>query len=151
MTKKRKSISPGLGGNTQKLNDVTDGKFPNDLDYASIFSKVISHKLSDNYTNDLYLQYRMNFAVDFVQTQTPYLMDMGILVINTLNKAVSLVLLLTGFEVQRMDPIGVRRIVFLVKRQRLELVRQSQTMTIAIKLIMKFGGQIRNLSAKIFQ
>ena len=38
---------PGLGRNTQKLDAVVDGKFPDDLYSASIFSKLIGNKLSD--------------------------------------------------------------------------------------------------------
>ena len=56
-------------------------------------------------------------------------------------KVVSLVLLLPGFEGRRMDPIGTHQIVFLVKWQRSEWVRQSNTITIPIKLIFKYGGK----------
>ena len=66
---------------------------------------------------------------------------------------VSSVLLLPGLEGQRMypsDPIGWRRIMSLSKQQLSERVGQGQTRNIAIKLFLKFGGKIRNLSAKIF-
>ena len=53
VTKKRQSTSPGLGRNTQKLDAVVVGNFPNDLDYASIFSKVIGYKLYDISIRDL--------------------------------------------------------------------------------------------------
>ena len=66
-------------------------------------------------------------------------------------KVVSLVISLPGFEGQRMDPIGALWVIFLVNRQWSEWVRQSQTMTIAIKLILEFEGKIRNLSAKTFR
>ena len=80
-------MSSGLGGNTQNLDAVVDGKFPNDLDYASIFSKSISHKLSDSYSNDLYSRCRINFANDSVQTQALNFMDLGIPAISILNKS----------------------------------------------------------------
>ena len=85
VAKKRQSISPGLGGNTQKLDAVVDVKFPNDLDYASIFGKGISHELSDSSSGDLYLPFRMKFANDPVQTHAPHFMDMGLLSINAFN------------------------------------------------------------------
>ena len=56
---KRQSTSPGLGGNTQKLDTVVEGKFPNYMNSASIFSKAIGHKLIDSSSDDLYLRCRM--------------------------------------------------------------------------------------------
>ena len=76
---------PALVWNTQQLDDVVDGKLPNDLDSASIFSKVMGYKLSDGSSDDLYLRYRMEFLADVVQTQTPQFMDMGLPAINTLD------------------------------------------------------------------
>ena len=87
VAKKYQYTSPGLGGNTQKLDAIVDGNLPNDMDYAPIFSKVISHKLSDGSRNDLYLRFRMNPVNDHVQTQSPHFMDMGLLDINTLNES----------------------------------------------------------------
>ena len=55
VTNKRKSTSPAVVGNTQKLDAVVDGNLPDDLDYASIFSNVIGQKLSNGSINDLYL------------------------------------------------------------------------------------------------
>ena len=86
VAKERKSTSPGLGGNTQKLDAVIDGNFPNDLDPASIFSKIMGHKISDGSSDDLYSRCKMNFAGDVVQTQAPQFMDLGFLDINTLNE-----------------------------------------------------------------
>ena len=63
---------------------VINGKFPNDLDSASIFRKVIGYKLSDGYSGNFYRRCRMNFADEPVQTQTPRFMDLGFLVINAL-------------------------------------------------------------------
>ena len=87
VAKKRRPTSPGLGGNTQKLDAVVDGKLPNDLDSASIFSKVIGHKLSKGSSGDLYLRCRTNFANDPVQIQAPHFIGMGLPAIKTLNES----------------------------------------------------------------
>ena len=76
-----------MGGNTQKLDVVIDKKLPNDLDSASIFIKVIGHKLSDGSSYELYLRCRMNFAGDVAQTQISQFMDLGIPTINTLDES----------------------------------------------------------------
>ena len=52
---KRQSTSPTLVKNGQKLDAVIDGKLPDDLDAASVFSKVIGHKPSNGSSGDLYL------------------------------------------------------------------------------------------------
>ena len=53
IAKKQQFTSPVLGRNTQKLDAVVDGNFPNDLDCVSMFSKVIGHKLSKGSSDDL--------------------------------------------------------------------------------------------------
>ena len=83
---KRQYNSTDLAENTRKMNAVIDGKLPNDLNSASIFSKVIGHKLSNGSSGDLYLHCRMNFADDPVQNQTPKFMDLGFLTINTFDE-----------------------------------------------------------------
>ena len=80
-------MSPSLGGNAQKLDTVVDINFSNYLGSTSIFSKVISHKLSNGASGDLYSRCRMNFVNDPVQTQAPQFMNMGLPSINTLNKS----------------------------------------------------------------
>ena len=74
-------------GDTPKLDAVIDGNLPDDLDSASIFSKVIGHKLSDSSSSDIYLLCRIKSAADTVQTQTPQFIDMGLSTINTLNES----------------------------------------------------------------
>ena len=69
-------------GNTKKLDAVVNGKLPDDLDSASIFSKVIDHKLSSGSSDGLYLFCRTTFASDVVQTHTTKFMDLGFLTIN---------------------------------------------------------------------
>ena len=58
---KRQSTSPALVGHTQKLDAFVDGKLSGDLDSASIFNKVIAHKISDGSSVDLYTHSRMKF------------------------------------------------------------------------------------------
>ena len=100
------------------MDAIVDEKFTNDLDSASIFSKVIGQKLPEGSSYDLYSCCRMKFKNDVVQTQTPYLMDLGLPDINTLNESGVPGTSSTMLRSQRMDPIGVRRIMFLVKLQR---------------------------------
>ena len=75
-----------MNENTQKLDAVIDVNLPDDLDYASVFSKIIYHKLSDGYIWDLYSRWRMNIENDSIQTQDPQFMGLGIPYINTLNE-----------------------------------------------------------------
>ena len=88
---KRRSISPDLVGQSQKLDVFIDGKLPNDLDLTYIFSKVFSHKLSDGSSWYLYTRCRMNFVADTVQTQTPQFMDLRFSTINALDENSGLV------------------------------------------------------------
>ena len=64
VSNKRQSNSPDLVGKTQELGAVVDRNFPNDIDYASIFSKVIGQKLSHSSRDDIYTHCRVNFAAD---------------------------------------------------------------------------------------
>ena len=83
VVKKWQSTSPYVVSNKQKLDAGVDQRLPDDLDYASIFSKVIVHKLSDGSGGYLYLRCRMNFVADVFQTKAPQFMDLGLLAINT--------------------------------------------------------------------
>ena len=73
---KWKSTFADLVGNTQKLDAIVDRKLLDDMDSASIFSKLIGYKLSNGYRGVIYLSCRMKFMADVVQTQTPQLMDL---------------------------------------------------------------------------
>ena len=84
---KRQSNSLVLVGQTQKLDAVVDRKFPDDLYSASIFSKVISPKLSNGSSGDLYTYFRVKFTDDSMQTQTPQYMDLGFSTINSLDES----------------------------------------------------------------
>ena len=84
---KQQSTSPHHGQQHPKLDAVVDGKLPDDLDSASIFSKVIGHKISDGSSNDLYLRCRMNYTTDAVQTQVSQFMNLGLPLINTLDES----------------------------------------------------------------
>ena len=81
---KQKSTSPGLVRQPPNLDAVVDGKFPDDMDSASIFSKVIGEKLSYGSFGGLYMSCRMSFAADPVQTKTSEFMDLGFSTINAL-------------------------------------------------------------------
>ena len=83
---KRQSTSPGLVGQTKKLDATVDRKLRNDLDSGSFFSKVIGHKLSHGSSGDFYKRCRINFVADPVQTQTTQLMDIGLETINELDE-----------------------------------------------------------------
>ena len=76
---------PCHGQGFPKLDAVVDGKLRNDWDSASIFSKVMGDKLSDNSSDDLYLRCRMNLASDDVQNEAQQFMDLGLLAIKTFN------------------------------------------------------------------
>ena len=88
---KHYSSSPGLVGQTQKLEAVFDGKFPDDLDSTSISSKVIGHKISNGSSGDLYTRFRMNFADDTVKNQTPQFMNLGLSTINAFYESSALI------------------------------------------------------------
>ena len=68
------------------MDTFVDGKFPNDWDYASVLSKVISCELSHSSSDDLCLRCRMKFSSNAVQTEAPKFVYLGILAINTLNE-----------------------------------------------------------------
>ena len=87
VSNKRQSNPPSLVGNTQKLDAFVDKKFPGDLDSASIFRKVIGHKLSEGSSGDLCSRCRMKIAADVVQTQTPQFIDLGFSTINTFDES----------------------------------------------------------------
>ena len=70
---------------------VIDVNFPNDLDYASILSNIIGHKLSDGSRGDLYTRFRMNFADDTVKNQTPQFMNLGLSTINAFYESSALI------------------------------------------------------------
>ena len=117
---KRKSTSPSLVRQSQKLDAVVDGNLPDKLDLTSIFSKVIGDKIFESFSRDLYTCCRMNFTADPVQTQTPTFVDLGISTINSLDEGSGIITSLIESEGLRMVPIGARLITFLVKLQRLD-------------------------------
>ena len=82
---KLQSTSPGKIGDTKRLDTSIDRNFPDDRNYASIFSKVIGRELPHSYSANLYLRCWMDFASNFVQTKAPQFVDLGILVVNTSN------------------------------------------------------------------
>ena len=87
VVKKRKSTSSAVIRNAQTSDAVVDSNLLDDQDSASIFSKVIGHKLSNGSSDDLYLRCRMNFARNVFQTEAPKFVDLGLPTINTLNES----------------------------------------------------------------
>ena len=67
---------------SNKLDAVIDEKFPDNLVAPSIFTEVMSYKLSKSYIRDLYTRCRTNLAPQFV--------DLGIPTIDALDKGASI-------------------------------------------------------------
>ena len=88
---------PGLGRNTPKLGAILDGKFPDDMYSASIFIKVIGHKLCDGSSSDLYFPCRMNSRGVLSKPRHHNSWIWGFQPSTHWMKAVSLVLPLPGF------------------------------------------------------
>ena len=65
-------------------------KFANILVSPPIFFEVLIDKLSNSYSRDLYIQFRMNFAADPVNIPAPQFVCLGISTINALDKSASL-------------------------------------------------------------
>ena len=65
------------------MDNSVDRKFPDDQDYASIFSKVIGRELSHGSSADIYSLYWMDFASNIVQTEESQFMDLGLTAVNT--------------------------------------------------------------------
>ena len=80
---KLQSTSLGKIRNDQKLDTSIDRKFPNDWDYASIFSKVIGREISHVSIEDLYLRFHMDFISNVVQTKVLQFVYLRILAFNT--------------------------------------------------------------------
>ena len=117
---KRQSTVSDKIGDTQKFDTSVDRNLANYGDSTSIFSKDISRKLSHSSSADLYLRCWVDFASNSVRTEAPKFMDVGLPTVNTLNEVTSLVPLITESEGRRMDPIGLRWIIFLEKLHHLE-------------------------------
>ena len=77
------------------MDAVIDRKFPDDLDSASIFRKVISHKISDGSRGDLYALCRMKFADYPVQSHKSQFIDLGLYTTNALDESSGLINLTT--------------------------------------------------------
>ena len=89
----------------------------------------------------------MNLAADPVNTPAPKFEDLGISTINALDKDASLWTPATRIGRPTDVAHGSTPDHIFEKIQRLETLR-AQSQTITIKLILKFGGEIRNLSPK---
>ena len=146
---KRKSTSQDRR-NFNKLDTSIDGKFTDNLVAPPILTEVNSEKLSHSSSQDLYTLCRTNLAADTVNIPAPQFVNFGLSTINTLDRIASLwnPATIVGNPTDVAHGSAPDRI--FEKLQWLEtMLAQSQTIT--IKLILKFGGKIRNFSAKIMQ
>ena len=92
----------------------------------------------------------MNFAGDVVQTQAPQFMDLEILDINTLNESGVLGTPVT--RIQRPADVAYWRVPDHVfgEATAVGMSAAKSDHDYSHKLILKFGGKIRNFSAKTF-
>ena len=88
---KRQYNSPGFLRQSQKLDAVIERNFPDNLNLTSILNKLLGDKISNSSRRVIYMRYRMNLASNPHQTQTPQLVDLGILNINTFDEGSDLI------------------------------------------------------------
>ena len=147
----RQSNSPGLVRKSQKLDAAVDINFPDNCYLKSIFSKLISDKLSNGSSWDLYMRCRMNRTADTIQTHTPHFVDLGLSTSNALNEGSGPSTPATRIWRPTDGAHWSATNHILVKLQRLDWARQSLATDITIKLSFKLKMKIRNLSAKFFK
>ena len=80
---KLQSTSPDRIKDTQKMDTSIDRKLPDDQYSASIFRKLIGCEIYLGSSTDLYLNCRIDFASNIVQTEAPQIVDLGLLAVNT--------------------------------------------------------------------
>ena len=68
------------------MDAAVDGKFYNNHDLTSIFSKVIVDKLYDSPSQYLCMCCRMNLVSDPVQIMTPQFIELGLSTIDAVDK-----------------------------------------------------------------
>ena len=140
----RKSATPYLI-KSDKFDTSIDGKFTNNMVAPPIFIEVLCDKFSDSYIWDIYMSCWMNLTAGPINTPEPQFVDSGISIIDSLNKGSNL----WTPSIRVVSYWSAPDHIF-GKLQQLEtLWVQSQTKT--IKLILKPGGKIKNLRAKIMQ
>ena len=79
----RRSIGPQEVRNAEPLHTSINGIYSKHRDPAPTWSKVTSHKLSDESISDVYSRCRMNLAHDTILTESPNFMDLGLLSVHT--------------------------------------------------------------------
>ena len=115
-----------------------------------IFTEVIGDKLSNSYSQDLYTSFKMNLAADPVNIPTPLFVDLGLLKINSIDKGASICTPAT--KIQRTMNVAhgiVIDHIFVKTTAVRDNVRENSDYN--YKLVLKFGGKIRNFSAKRMQ
>ena len=67
-----------------------DGKFTNNFVAPPIFTDVLSEKLSNSFSRDIYARVGMHLTVDIVNFVTPQFVDLGFSTIDALDKGAGL-------------------------------------------------------------
>ena len=117
---KRKSTYPIVSRNTHKFDASVDGNLANDGDSTFIFIKVIGRELPHSPRADIYLRCQMDFMSNAVVKEAPTFVYLGLPVVNALDELNTFGTPATIVIRPKDDPIGMRRIMFLDKLQRLE-------------------------------
>ena len=68
------------------MDAAVDGNFTNNTVAPTIFTEVLSEKISKSSIQDLYVRVGMHLATYTVNTGTPQLADHGFYTVNVLNK-----------------------------------------------------------------
>ena len=85
----RQSATPDLR-KSNKLDTSIDGNFTNILVAPTIFTYVVSEKLSNSYIRDIYARVGMHLTEDPVNSVTPQLVDLGFSTVDVLDKGASI-------------------------------------------------------------
>ena len=148
------STSPNLR-KYDELNAAIDGKFSNNPIAPTILTQVLSDKLSDSSSRDIYARYGVHLATDPVNTVAPQSVYHGLSDVYALNKGS--VILISATIIIRSPDVTYWRAVDHDERQSEvfgDAVENNQTIVNkTIKLILKFGWKVLNfnLSVKILK
>ena len=146
---KRKSASPNIR-KSDKLDASIDGKFTNISVAPPIFTELFRDKLSNSSRRDIYARVGVHLKTCPVNPVTPKFVDRGFSTIDALNKGARI----------WIPAIRVRSSTDVSHWSTLNLAVVESTVVVYsviaksyynYKLILKFGGEIFNLSVKILK
>ena len=123
---------------------VINSRYP-----APTWSKVIGNKFTDKSSDDINSRCQINLVRDAVLTQSPNFVNLGLSSVHPLDDLGPYSYPLPELERRRMAPTGSCPAIVLVKLQRIEGSVRGQRKTVILKLILKLGGKINILGAKI--